>query len=67
MGFSDNLQKLMDDANVNTVTLGKGVEVTKRYLAIDDRESAEALRVYSPMDKKYGQTGVKVNRNRAYL
>lgn len=45
----------------------KGVEVTKRYLAIDDRESAEALRVYSPMDKRYGQTGVKVNRNRAYL
>ena len=28
MGFSDNLQKLMDDANVNTVTLGKALDVS---------------------------------------
>ena len=45
----------------------KDIYVTRRYIAIDDREDAEAIRSYSPMDKKFGQTGVKVNRNRAYL
>ena len=40
----------------------KSVEVTKRYLAIDDRENAEVARIHSPMDRKFGQTGVRVNR-----
>ena len=40
----------------------KSVEVTKRYLAIDDRENAEAVRTFSPMDIKFRQTGVTVKR-----
>lgn len=40
----------------------KSVEVTKRYLAIDDRENAEVARIHSPMDRRFGQTGVKVKR-----
>ena len=40
----------------------KDIYVTKRYIAIDDRENAEAVRSYSPMDRKYNQTGIKVNR-----
>lgn len=40
----------------------KSVEVTKRYLAIDNRENAEAVRPLSPMDKKFRQTGAKVQR-----
>ena len=40
----------------------KDIYVTKRYIAIDDRENAEAVRSYSPMDRKYRQTGVKVSR-----
>lgn len=40
----------------------KDVEVTKRYLNIDDRDNAEAIRSYSPMDKRLKQTGVKVSR-----
>ena len=40
----------------------KDIYVTKRYIAIDDRENAEALRSCSPMDKKFRQTGVNVQR-----
>ena len=38
------------------------IEVTKRYIAIDDRENAESVRSYSPMDRRMKQTGVKVVR-----
>lgn len=40
----------------------KDLEVTKRYLAIDDKMSAETARMYSPMDARSHQTGVKVVR-----
>lgn len=40
----------------------KDIYVTKRYIAIDDRENAESVRSYSPMDRKMRQTGVKVVR-----
>lgn len=40
----------------------KDVHVTKRYIAIDDREAAEAVRIYSPMDRRANQTGVTVAR-----
>ena len=40
----------------------KDIYVTKRYIAIDDRESAEAIRTYSPMDRKMRQTGARVQR-----
>jgi integrase len=40
----------------------KDIYVTKRYIAIDDRESAESIRTYSPMDRRTRQTGVKVKR-----
>lgn len=40
----------------------KDIYVTKRYIAIDDRESAESIRTYSPMDRRTHQTGVKVKR-----
>lgn len=40
----------------------KDVAVTKRYLAIDDRDNADAVRSYSPMDRRLRQTGVKVSR-----
>ena len=40
----------------------KDVEVTKRYLAIADIEDAAAMAKLSPMDRKSGQTGIKVNR-----
>ena len=40
----------------------KDIYVTKRYIAIDDRENAESVRSYSPMDRRLKQTGVKVVR-----
>lgn len=40
----------------------KNIEVTKRYLNVDDLENAEAVRSYSPMDKHLKQTGVSVRR-----
>ena len=40
----------------------KDIYVTKRYIAIDDRENAETMRTYSPMDRRLKQTGVKVKR-----
>ena len=43
----------------------KSVEVTKRYLAIDQLEDMEEARSVSPMDRRIGQTGIKVNRQRA--
>lgn len=39
----------------------KDIEVTKRYLAIDKMEDAEAIRAMSPMDNK---TSVTIHRNR---
>lgn len=45
----------------------KSVEVTKRYLALDLQEDLDEIRSVSPMDKAFRQTGVKVNRSRAYL
>ena len=41
----------------------KDIEVTKRYLHIDDLEDREVARIYSPMDKRCGQTGVKIKRS----
>lgn len=40
----------------------KSIEVTKRYLAIDNRESAEECRSLSPMDRVTKQTRIKVQR-----
>jgi site-specific recombinase XerD len=40
----------------------KDVEVTKRYLAIDDMEDAEKMARVSPMDYKAGQTGITIRR-----
>ena len=40
----------------------KDIYVTKRYIAIDDRENAETVRSHSPMDRKFGQTGIRVQR-----
>lgn len=40
----------------------KSIEVTKRYLAIDQFEDLDAIRAVSPMDRKIGQTGITVNR-----
>ena len=44
----------------------KSVEVTKRYLALDVMDDLEETRAVSPMDKAFRQTGIKVNRPRAY-
>lgn len=41
----------------------KDVEVTKRYLAIADREDAERLRSVSPMDNGR-MTGIRINRKK---
>lgn len=54
MSFAENLYRLTLE--------NKSVEVTKRYLAIDNRENAEAVRPLSPMDKKFRQTGAKIQR-----
>lgn len=40
----------------------KDIGVTKRYIHIDENEDKEIARIYSPMDRKYGQTGIKVRR-----
>ena len=40
----------------------KDVEVTKRYLAIDDMEDAERMLKVSPMDRGKGTVGVRINR-----
>lgn len=40
----------------------KDIEVTKRYLAIDKIEDAEAMKYISPMDQRKGQTGITVRR-----
>lgn len=40
----------------------KDVEVTKRYLAIDDIEDAERMFRVSPMDRGKGTTSVRINR-----
>lgn len=45
----------------------KSVEVTKRYLNIDSLQDLDAIRAVSPMDKHTGQTGIKVNRQRAMV
>ena len=42
----------------------KSVEVTKRYLAIDQIEDLEHARAVSPMDIRINQTGIKVSRHR---
>ena len=42
----------------------KDVEVTKRYLAINDIEDAVAMAKFSPMDRKQGQTGIQVSLKR---
>ena len=44
----------------------KSVEVTKRYLALDVADDLEEARAVSPMDRALHQTGIKVNRARAY-
>ena len=38
----------------------KDIGVTKRYIRIDEIEDKETARLYSPMDLKTQQTGVKV-------
>ena len=38
----------------------KDVEITKRYLAIDDMEDAEKMAKVSPMDRGRGTTGVRI-------
>jgi site-specific recombinase XerD len=38
----------------------KDIEVTKRYISLDERTNMEALRTYSPMDRQFRQTGIKV-------
>ena len=40
----------------------KDIYVTRRYIALDDREDVEAVRQHSPMDRRLRQTGVKVQR-----
>lgn len=40
----------------------KDIEVTKRYLAIDDRANAEAIRHHSPVDSHTKQTRIQVQR-----
>jgi len=40
----------------------KDIEVTKRYLAIDDRANAEAIRYHSPVDYHTKQTRIQVQR-----
>lgn len=40
----------------------KDIYVTKRYIAIDDRADAETMRSHSPMDKRFRQTGITVQR-----
>lgn len=40
----------------------KDVEVTKRYLAIDDIEDAERMLKVSPMDRGRGTSGVRISR-----
>ena len=40
----------------------KDVEVTKRYLAIDDMEDAERMLKVSPMDRGKGTFGVRISR-----
>lgn len=40
----------------------KNVEVTKRYLRLDEIADQEVARIYSPMDRKFEQTGVRINR-----
>ena len=40
----------------------KDVEVTKRYLAIDDMEDAERMLKVSPMDRGKGTVGVHISR-----
>lgn len=40
----------------------KSVEVTKRYLAIDQMQDMEEARAVSPMDRREHQTGIKVKR-----
>lgn len=40
----------------------KDIEVTKRYIALEEMECAEITRTYSPMDRRYQQTNVTVKR-----
>lgn len=40
----------------------KSIEITKRYLRIDELADQEVARSFSPMDRKFGQTGVTVKR-----
>jgi integrase len=40
----------------------KDIYVTKRYIAIDDREDAESMRSHSPMDLRLHQTGAIIQR-----
>ena len=40
----------------------KSIDVTKRYLRIDELKDQEVARTYSPMDRKFNQTGIKVKR-----
>ena len=59
------LQLYKDTGDIFSVSRAldhKGIEVTKRYLAIADKDDIDAIRRHSPMDRKYGQTGIKVRR-----
>ena len=40
----------------------KDIYVTKRYIAVDEKENAESVRKHSPMDRIFNQTNVKVKR-----
>ena len=40
----------------------KDIYVTKRYIAVDDKLDAETMRTHSPMDKRFRQTGARINR-----
>ena len=40
----------------------KDIEVTKRYIALEEIETAEITRTYSPMDRRYQQTGATITR-----
>lgn len=40
----------------------KDIGITKRYLRVDEKQDMEMARLHSPMDKKFDQTGVKVQR-----
>jgi len=61
--FAKELYKSTRDIyTVSRALQHKGIEVTKRYIDVDDYETAEITRSFSPMDRRLRQTGVKVKR-----